>query len=89
MAKKINKPEIYRITTGMGKVMLWGGHPLSFLTDKEKDNLDEIGYTGKLKGEKMSRERYLNSLGKGSFSVEMTKSDDGDFTEEFIIARSV
>lgn len=84
--------QTFKIETSMGKLRHTYSkgnffHPLDFLTEEEKTNLDEIGYTGKLKGEKTSRGEYLNSLGKGEFSVEKTKFDHGDFTEEFLIVR--
>lgn len=72
------------VTTGMGK-----GHSiLKFLSDVEVKNLDSIGYSGKnLKSEKINRQRYLNTLGKGQFQVEQTKIDTGDFSEKFLITR--
>lgn len=75
----------YNISTCMGKVN--GENPLTFLSKEEQDNLNEIGYSGKLNGERISRTTYLNSLGKGEFSIEQTKYDNGDFSERFIIIR--
>lgn len=77
----------YNITTGMGRVLYTGDHPLYFLSDKEKEEFDEIGYTGKLNGEKMCYRKYLKSLKKGEFKVLQTKFDNGDFSEEFLIIR--
>ena len=79
--------QTFNIETSMGSVRGSFGHPLTFLTEEEKANLDEIGYTGKLKGVKTSKGEYLNSLEKGEFSVEQTKFDNGDFTEGFLIVR--
>jgi hypothetical protein len=79
--------ETFTIETSMGKVSTFFGHPLHFLSDQEKENLDEIGYSGKLNGVKTSRSEYLNSLGKGEFSISRTKSDNGDFSEAFIVSR--
>lgn len=87
----LKRPEIFRISTGMGKVYCMGGkHPLYFLSREEQEELDTIGYTGKnSKGERTNRESYLNSLDKGAFAVTRVRSDNGDFSEEFIIARTV
>ncbi len=82
------KVNTYKIETAMGRICEYFGHPLHFLSDKEKADLDTIGYTGKLGGVKMSRESYLNSLGKGTFNITQTKFDDGSFSEEFIISRA-
>lgn len=61
---------------------------LSFLTQKQQDEFNTIGYTGKdSKGNKISRENYLNSLNKGTFSLTLTKGDNGDFSEEFMLTR--
>lgn len=79
--------QTFNITTSMGKVRTDFGHPLSFLSEKEKSDFDEIGYSGKLNGEKISKVDYLNSLEKGEFVVEKTKFDNGDFTEGFLIVR--
>lgn len=79
--------ETFRIETAMGRVSTFFGHPLHFLSEQEKKNLDEIGYSGKLNGEKTSRTHYLNSLGKGKFEILQIKWDNGDFREVFIISR--
>lgn len=87
MALKI---ETYKITTNSGKVSTYFGHPLAFLTDEEKKELDSIGYTGKTTdGIKVSRVDYLNSLGKGTFTITCVRIDNGDFSEDFIISRVV
>ena len=80
--------ETYTFQTSMGKVSTFFGHPLKFLSEQEKENFDEIGYTGKLNGAKTSRTEYLNSLGKGEFSILQTKWDNGDFTEKFVLSRA-
>jgi hypothetical protein len=79
--------ETFTIKTSMGKVSTLFGHPLHFLSDQEKENLDEIGYSGKLNEVKTSRSEYLNSLGKGEFLINRTKADNGDFREVFIVSR--
>lgn len=62
---------------------------LPFLSDKEMTELNSIGYSGTTSsGKRITREEYLNSLGKGTFRVVRTKSDSGDFTEEFTIIRA-
>jgi hypothetical protein len=85
----IKRPEIFRVKTCMGKVYTSFDHPLYFLTEEEKKELDTIGYTGRNSiNERISREDYLNSIGKGSITVMQIKWDNGDFTEEFIISRA-
>lgn len=83
------KIETYKVTTNSGKVSTYFGHPLTFLTDEEKKELDSIGYTGKTTdGIKVSREDYLNSLGKGTFAITWIRSDNGDFSEHFVFVRA-
>jgi len=73
------------ITTNQG--YLTGNIP-QYLSDDEIICLNCIGHSGKdLDGYKTNRVDYLNSLGKGEFSIEKTKFDNGDFREEFIITR--
>ncbi len=79
--------ETFIVKTSLGSVNTFFGHPLNFLTNEEKENFDTIGYSGKLNGENISRSEYLNSLGKGQFSVKQTSWDSGDFREEFVIVR--
>ena len=85
------KPTIeeYKIEICVGRVLrVKGEHPLSFLTDQEKSELDIIGYTGRsTEGLKVSKEEYLNSLGKGNFIVKQTKRIDYDFREKYTITR--
>jgi len=81
--------ETYNIKTALGKVTL-GGDQLNFLTEKEKEEFDSIGYSGcKLNGERISRLNYLNSLNKGEFEFEQTKLDNGNFIEKFLIVRVI
>ena len=78
--------ETYRINTGMG--IVHERYTLPFLSDDEFEEFNNIGYTGKnLKGVRVSRTDFLNSLGKGKFSISQTKFDNGDFSESFIIQR--
>jgi hypothetical protein len=77
--------DTFHITTGMGKVH---GNELSFLSPAQREEFNEIGYTGKLGGVKTSRQEYLNNLNIGQFSIEQTRFDNGDFTEEFTITRA-
>lgn len=80
------KINTYRITTCMGKV--FDNNELPFLTTEEFQQFNQIGYSGKdLAGNKMTRTDYLNSLNKGTFSVELTKWDNGDFSEDFTIIK--
>lgn len=82
--KKVNKPAIYNVTTGMGRA---DRSSVPFLTDQQFEDFNTIGYTGRLRGKKISREKYLNSLGTGVYTVKQVRFDDGSFTEEFVIAR--
>lgn len=76
------------LTTSMGSLYKLGSNLQTILTEEEVAELDVIGFTGKTsKGEKSSFEQYLNSLGKGEFSVKQVKFDDGSFTEKYEIAR--
>ena len=82
------KIEIIEIETCMGKVTINSEEKLKFLTDKEIEVLNEIGYTGKSKNGKFKNfESYLNSLHKGKFEVRQTKFDDGEFSESYEILR--
>jgi hypothetical protein len=72
----------FHITTGMGKYF----GKLPFLSEIELEDFNSIGYSGKtIKGKKISRENYLNSLNKGKFQITQTKFDDGSFEERFTI----
>ena len=77
----------YKIETAMGKVNTTLGHPLDFLTADEKKALDKIGHTGKLGDVKISREKYLNTLGYGEFAIVQTKHNNGEYVDEFIVSR--
>lgn len=82
------KSDVYIITTAMGSVQETFGHPLPFLSPKERIEFDEVGYSRKLNGKPISQTEYLNSLGKGKFSMLQTKWDNGDFKEKFVISRA-
>lgn len=85
--KANQKPGVYMYKTIVGKCKAVD-NPLYFLSENEKDEMDTIGYTGKNHaGKKISFENYLNSLNKGDFTVRQTKFDNGDFSEEYTIAR--
>lgn len=78
----------YNMTTCMGKCIQQA--QLSFLSQEEIVELNEIGYTGKnSEGIKTTREEYLNSLNKGLFKVEQLTYDRGDFAETFLIIRVI
>jgi len=77
----------YKIQTAMGQVMTTFGHPLkNILTGQEIENLDKVGYTGKWKGKKTTMVDYLNSLGKGLFTIEVLNINSSEFTAEYMIA---
>ncbi len=42
--------ETFTFETSMGEVKEYFGHPLHFLSDQEKKDLNQIGYSGKLNG---------------------------------------
>ena len=71
----------------MGKVSDIGSLP--FLSVKEFEEFNTIGYSKKLNKVPMERQEYLNSLNKGTFKVTQTKTDNGDFEEMFNIIRVV
>lgn len=78
----------YNMTTCMGKCIQQA--QLSFLSQEEIVELNEIGYTGKnSEGIKTTREEYLNSLNKGLFKVEQLTYNNGDFFETFLIIRVI
>ena len=80
--------ENYSVTTAMGKIHSSSSDPLNFLTPREIENFNEIGYTGKtLEGQKMSRLQYLNSLGKGEFKIIHLHQNNSEFTEKMEIIR--
>jgi hypothetical protein len=76
----------FKFTTVMGKItdrLLF-----SFLSSAEVEDFNSIGCSGKtLKDENMTGVDFLNSLGKGQFSIIQVKHDTGDFVEEFVLAK--
>lgn len=75
--------ETYQFNTSMGT---GDADKLPFLSPEQAKELNLIGYSGKnSKGERTTREKYLNSLNIGTFKVEQTKYDNGDFQESFYI----
>lgn len=84
------KIETYHIDTCMGKLHRYGNsNPLPFLDEKQQEDFDEVGYTGKLNGTPESYEGYLNGLELGTFQVSQTKQDTGDFCEKFTVVRAI
>jgi len=80
------KVEQYIINTGMGKTR----DSLPFMTEEEYAEFNLIGYSGKGNdGIRTTRIDFLQRLNKGSFSISQTKYDYGDFSERFIIVRSI
>lgn len=55
------------------------------LKDNHLEDINRIGYTGKLHGIKTNFAIYLNSLKIGKFVVEQIGWDTGDFRELFHI----
>lgn len=79
------KIETYKIDTSSGIC----DEPLSlpFLNQDEFKKFNDIGYSGKLNGVKISQNEYLNSLNKGSFNMQCIRSNYDDFSATFIITR--
>jgi hypothetical protein len=80
----------YDIRTSSGELTSFGDQ-LSFLTQEETSEFNNIGYSGKnLAGQKITREEFLNSIRPHEkFKVKQTKFDNGDFNEAFTITRVV
>lgn len=79
----------FRIRRGLGCIDWNDKKKLTFLSKKELDDIDQIGYSGKTQsGKKIAIEEYLNSLGKGSFIWTCTRWDNGDFSDEFSLVYS-
>jgi hypothetical protein len=77
----------YTIHTGMGRVS--DPKLLPFLTKEEFTEFNHVGYTGKdINGDRSSYEKYLNSLGKGDFTVETLQHDNAEFTATYLIIRA-
>jgi hypothetical protein len=83
------KTTTFRIQTGMGTTSQWQSTGLG---DHAKA-LNEIGYTGKFNGVRMSRNTYFDehvNTDKVTYTLEQTKCDngDGDFSEAFILIKA-
>lgn len=87
MKKKNFKLLDYKIICVAGKSLDF--KKITGLTKTEIQNLNTIGYSGKLNGKKTSFEKYLNTLNKGLFRVIQTKFDNGNFREEYIVVRVI
>lgn len=78
------KIDVFPVTTVMGKSN-WSGLGLS--SDRIED-LNEIGYYGKLKGVEITYEEYLNSLlRKYTFKVHCLSRCGFTFEEKYLIIR--
>jgi hypothetical protein len=75
----------YSVITCMGHFQK--GYELPFLSEEQIEEFNTIGCSGKLNGIKISFETYLNSLGIGHFKVNKTKTNYGDFCEEYLITK--
>lgn len=79
--------DTFYISTASGTTSQWNSCGLG----NHARNLNEIGNSGKLNGEKMSRQDYLNrfvNTNKLSFTLSQTKLDGGDFAEAFTLTKS-
>jgi len=73
----------------MGTTSLWSNYGL---TEEQSDALNEIGYSGKYKGEEMNRNQYFEKFinnDKLSYSITLSKCDTGDFREEYILTKTI
>lgn len=62
--------------------------PIPWLTADELQELNIIGYTGlNSNKERTTREKYLNSLNKGQFKIEILHSDTSEWSEQLLIIR--
>ena len=62
-------------------------HPIFGFGPDIMENLSSIGYSGKDKsGKHHTIVDYLNSLKIGTFSTVRIRSDNGEFSETFVIA---
>lgn len=78
-----------RVKMSMGRVT--GARPSIFdkLSDKEFENLQSIGYSGKtLDGIRVTREDFLNSLGNGSWNLCLIRTDSGAYSDEYVVVYS-
>ena len=76
-------------TTGMGSTQQWA--EIAELA-VHAENLNNIGYTGKFNGKKISRQEYFNQFVNTdavSFAIDQTKYDNGDFVERFTLTRTI
>lgn len=66
--------KLFRVDAGMGKSNYWKGLGLN---KKQCEDINEIGYSGELNGCKISR-----------LDITQVKYDNGNFHEEFIVAKA-
>lgn len=71
------------INLALGQSDDWNNHFAPAVTK----NLNEIGYTGKLKGNKTTLKDYLKTLdtNKVERRLECIKADSGDFTMKYML----
>ncbi len=63
----------YRYQTIINKI----AKDIPFLTPKEQEMFNFIGVAGRFpNGENVTQEKYLNTLGKGKFKIQVLDSDD-------------
>lgn len=66
----------------MGRSQDWKNVP--GITSTDVENLNSIGYSGRLNGVKTSFSSYLNELQNGiEYTVNQTDFDHGDFSEQY------
>jgi len=77
--------QTHTVSTAVGKT---SHDQVPFLNVNELKEFNSIGYSGRLlNGNKANWSDFLNTLGRGMFSVKQTKFDNGNMEEEYIITQ--
>lgn len=82
------KTDIFHISTGMGTTNQWAN---AGLNEAQSKALNDIGYSGKFNGVRMTRQTYFDqhvNNKKLNYTIQQTKWDRGDFAEAFILTRT-
>ncbi len=80
--------ETKTISLAMGESGDWSR--TGYFTEQEAKELNEIGYTGKLNGQKTNLHEYLASKSTDSCSYELNllKMNSMEFTEKYILTKA-
>lgn len=82
------KTNIFHIETGCGQTQQWKE---AGLNEQQSKDLNDIGYSGKLNGVRMTRQTYFDQQvnnDKLNYTIQQTKWDNGDFSEAFTLTRT-